>query len=144
MRPPRSNSAISVGRLVFVAVSAAAVVFASEHLSLFAFLGLTTLVFTVNVVVSWPAHRDLLRRLVQGSPENPRAPHLIQPGDGEHERSAGGQDSDTGPEDKRPVRPLRSVPAHRVAAGWYDDPNGGEHERLWNGAAWTAHIRRKG
>jgi serine/threonine protein kinase len=27
--------------------------------------------------------------------------------------------------------------------GWYFDPDGGEHERFWNGEAWTEHRRSK-
>ncbi len=28
-------------------------------------------------------------------------------------------------------------------AGWYFDPDGGDHERFWNGQAWTEHRRSK-
>ena len=27
--------------------------------------------------------------------------------------------------------------------GWYFDPDGGDHERFWNGEAWTEHRRSK-
>jgi hypothetical protein len=27
--------------------------------------------------------------------------------------------------------------------GWYFDPDGGDHERFWNGEAWTEHRRLK-
>jgi hypothetical protein len=31
----------------------------------------------------------------------------------------------------------------RARAGWYFDPDGGDHERYWNGEAWTEHRRSK-
>jgi hypothetical protein len=48
------------------------------------------------------------------------------------------------PERPQPGRLAELPPPADDAPAWLPDPLGGEHERLWDGTAWTRHVWRRG